>query len=198
MAEAVRFVTVEIGSISFSIGAIDTCNENLSLYKDVIANYDKAIEIDSVWAEPYNNRGVVKDLLSDYNGALRDYNKAIQILIKSFDASTNLDLSEAYSNRAYVKFELHDYQGATEDYNASILIHADLWNYNMRGKVKAVMGDYKDAIEDYNLSIKDYNHYIPAYINRSSAKYKLDDINGGRNDLGEVYHLSQIHISNTH
>ena len=52
-------------------------NNELKDYDASIADYDKAIELDSKCALAYNNRGYSKFLKGDLDGALQDYNKAI-------------------------------------------------------------------------------------------------------------------------
>ena len=59
------------------------------------------------YTKAYNNRGVVKDELKDYQGAISDYNEAIRI---------DPNHTKAYYNRGILKKELKDYQGAISDY----------------------------------------------------------------------------------
>lgn len=55
-----------------------------------IAEYNKAIEIDSNYAVAYYKRGKVNSDLKDYKGAIADYTKAIKI---------NPEYANAYYNR---------------------------------------------------------------------------------------------------
>ena len=59
-------------------------------------------------AEEYFNSGSDKHNLKDYNGAISDYNKAIEI---------NPNLAVAYYNRAISKYFTNDLTGACEDAN---------------------------------------------------------------------------------
>ena len=54
----------------------------------------------------YYNRGVSKDKLKDYNGAISDYTKAIEL--EPNDAS-------AHYNRGISKYYTNDLKGACED-----------------------------------------------------------------------------------
>ena len=61
-----------------------------------IEDYSKAIEIDPDYAEAYNNRGFVYDVMGEYGQAIDDFNKAIELVP---------DYAKAYYNRGvtYVK-----------------------------------------------------------------------------------------------
>ena len=83
-------------------------------------------------AEEYYDSGVEKADSGDYQGAIKDYNKAIEI---------NPNYSEAYFNRGIVKYRLGDYQGEIEDYNKAIEINPDYSKaYYNRGITKLQLG----------------------------------------------------------
>jgi tetratricopeptide (TPR) repeat protein len=84
--------------------------------------------------ETYYNRGVTKYLLTDYQGALSDFNKAIE---KDPNAET-------YLRRGIVKYILMDYQGATGDFNKAIELNPQLANaFVYRGSVKFIQKDFR-------------------------------------------------------
>ena len=76
-------------------------------YYGAISDYTKAIEINPIEADVYNNRGNVKVALKDYYGAISDYTKAIEM---------NPNYSKAYSNRGITKKAMGDIQGACSDW----------------------------------------------------------------------------------
>ena len=59
----------------------------------------------------YRESGNIKLNSQDYQGAISDYTKAIEI---------NPGFAEAYCNRGSAKSELKDYSGAISDYNKAI------------------------------------------------------------------------------
>ena len=63
------------------------------------------------WA--YNNRGSAKFNLKDYQGAIEDYDKAIEL---------DPNYAKAYNNRGAAKGNLGDNQGAIKDYDKAIEI----------------------------------------------------------------------------
>jgi tetratricopeptide (TPR) repeat protein len=103
-------------------------------YKGAITDCNKAIELDSQFAEAYDVRGTAKDELKDYKGALEDYNKAIEI---------NPQYADAFYNRGIVKFHLNDIEGAIADYTKAIEINPQCAEaYINRGVRKINLEDF--------------------------------------------------------
>ena len=69
-------------------------------YREAIADYTKAIEINPQDANSYYNRGLSKSYLQDHKGAISDYNISIKI---------NPQVAVAYNNRGNAKYDLSDY-----------------------------------------------------------------------------------------
>lgn len=90
--------------------------------------------------EEYFNKGNTKIEAGDNNGAIQDYNKAIEI---------NPKLDAAFRNRAAAKIELTDYQGAVLDYNKAIELNPKVDSYYNRGVVKNSKADYDGACVDW-------------------------------------------------
>lgn len=62
------------------------------LYKEAIASYDRAIEQDSSYVEPWNNRGIAMIMMNEsYVEALRSFDRALEI---------DPHCMEAWANRA--------------------------------------------------------------------------------------------------
>ena len=68
-------------------------------YSGAIADFDKAIELDSNYAGAYINRGTAKSELQDLIGAITDYNKAIEL---------DPNFAIAYINRGLNKYKQKD------------------------------------------------------------------------------------------
>lgn len=122
----------------------------------------------------------------NFQGALADYNRAIEINPRS---------ANAYYNRGLIKAtKLQDNQGALADYNRAIQIKPNYdAAYNNRGNLKAADAqDYQGALADYNRAIKIKPGNADAYYNRGVLKYTLlKDTPGGIADLQRSVKLSQ-------
>ena len=117
-------------------------------------------------ASDFLESGNAKYDLKDYNGAISDYTKAIEL---------DPDYADAYNNRGLSKFKLEDYKGAIADYTKVIELKPDdaATFYNSRGILKKKLKDYDGAITDYNKAISLNPDFAEAYKNRGISKENL-------------------------
>ena len=88
----------------------------------------------------YYSRGNSKRDLKDYDGAIADYTKAIDL---------DPNFASAYNNRANSKVRLKNYIGAIFDYNKAIDLDPNFASaYNNRGIANFLIGGKKSACED--------------------------------------------------
>ena len=89
-------------------------------------------------SEEYNDRGWNKFEKSDYKGALKDFNKVIELNPNALN----------YFVRGLTKNALEDYNGAILDYNKTIELGYYGAYYN-RGNAKALLDDIEGACADW-------------------------------------------------
>ena len=156
-------------------------SDNKGEYEEAIKKYDKAIELNSNYAEIYNNRGVVKNKLRKYQEAIADYNKAIEL---------NPNYVEAYNNRGNAKKDLGQHQEAIADYDKAIELNPDFAGaYSNRGATKSNWGQHQEAIADHDKAVElDQNDAI-AYNNRGIAKSKLGQYQEAIDDFNKAIEL---------
>ena len=128
--------------------------------------------------------GNIKQEADDMEGALDDYNKAIQIDDK---------FSRAYLSRGSVKFILQDFEAAIVDFNTTIdLAEKEMEVCNKRGNVKTLLEDHKGATKEFNKAASMRPILAEALFNRGNVKYFLEDKTGCCEDLqlaGELGYL---------
>lgn len=98
--------------------------------------YSFAVE-PSMDAEAYYNRGIAYDNKGEYDRAIADYNKALEI---------NPRHAGAYNNRGLAYYSKGEYDHAIADYNKAIEInprHAEA--YNNRAVAYYYKGEYNKA-----------------------------------------------------
>ena len=184
-------------------------------FAEAIAAYNKAIELNPNLAAAYNNRGVAKRNLGQYEAAIADYDAAIRLdstyvaaynnrgiakmnldqyeaAIADYDAAIRLDstCTEAYNNRGIAKMNLDQYEAAIADYGAAIRLDSTYAEaYCNRGIAKGYLDQYEAAIADYGAAIRLYPDFTDAYFRRGNAKAQLDRIDEARQDFEMVLNL---------
>ncbi len=90
-------------------------------------------------ADDYNSRGLAKEAKGDHDGAIADYNRAIELAAKlaifcvdgtiaDYNRAIELDPKQprAYMNRGFAKQAKDDVDGAIADYNRALELAAKL------------------------------------------------------------------------
>ena len=110
----------------------------------------------------YFYNGLAKYNSNDFEGAIADYTKVIEI-----DPSIVL----AYLNRALAKLNSNDFEGAISDYTKAIEINPSYAKgYVNRGNVKDKLENHQEAIYDYTKAIDIDPSYANAYCYRGVSK----------------------------
>ena len=125
--------------------------------------------------EYFFNRAQDKFELADYEEAILDYNKALEL--------SPTEICLVYSMRGNAKRNLGDFDGAISDQNKALdfdPLYAD--GYFNRGSAKYKMGDFDGAIEDYTQVIKINPKDSDAFFNRANIKKEIGDIKGACED----------------
>ncbi len=145
---------------------------NLGNYDAAIKDYTEAIRIVKPTLEElpkeqsaglYNDRGLSYFLNNDFNHAMADYKKAIEIKPK---------YAEAYNNQGFIFYEMGKYDRAIADYTKAIEINPNLAEaYNNRGLAYHQKNQYNLAIADYTRAIEINPGGTMAYNNRASTYY---------------------------
>jgi serine/threonine protein kinase len=126
------------------------CHEELD-FKQALANYNKAIDLDPKYTYAYYSRGILKaNELGDPVGALADYSKAIEL---------NPRFASAYHGRAILEAEIFsNLVRALADYNKAIELDpqcADIYYHRAllkKNKIKdrlSAIQDFRDAATLY-------------------------------------------------
>ena len=125
--------------------------------------------------EYYFNRAQDKFELADYEEAILDYNKALEL--------SPTEICLVYSMRGNAKRNSGDFDGAISDQNKALdfdPLYAD--GYFNRGSAKYKMGDFAGAIEDYTQVIKINPKDSDAFFNRANIKKEIGDMRGACED----------------
>ncbi len=137
--------------------------------KDKIELFTQVIKLEPKNFDAYFHRGIAKNDLGDYYGAMMDYSK---IIIYKPDA-------DSYYNRGNSKFSLEDFNGAKNDYESALKLDPQFIDalYNL-ACTKYFLEDYVSSIVDLSNIIEAVPTQSKAYTQRANAllalkKYKL-------------------------
>ena len=134
-------------------------------------------------ADDFFNRARAKKAAGDLDGAIADYDRAIQIDPKA---------AAIYNNRGLAKQAKGDLDAAIADFNRAIQLNPkDTIAYSNRGNAKRDKGDLDGAILDYNRAIRLDPKYAYAYYNRGLAKKQKSDLDGAIADYNRVIELDR-------
>ena len=176
---------------------------NQSLIKRRVSSYNNSQNsgYDKIQYKEYFDSAKSKMKLEDYNGAISDFNKAIEL---------DPNYAGVYILRGTSKTRLYDFYGAISDYTKVIEFdkispssYKFLFNggvdkedvyffqaYYFRAITKMKLEDYNGAISDFNKAIELDPNNAGAYMNRGNTKIKLKDFYGAISDYTKVIELN--------
>lgn len=134
-------------------------NEKIDLYTQVI-------ELEPKNLDAYFYRGLAKNDLGDYSGAIVDYSK---IIVLEPDADT-------FYNRGNSRYSINDYAGAQEDYQSAFKLDSNFLDalYSL-GCVKYDVGDFEGSIKDFTTLINAIPNQTKFYFHRALAAVALEN-----------------------
>jgi len=100
-------------------------------------------------ATAYMNRGINRSILEEYDTALADYNKSVEIresLKKTGVWQDALDVSMSYKNRALAYFDIDNLEAAIKDYDSAINVL--IKELDERPELQEVYNEYFDELKD--------------------------------------------------
>lgn len=159
-------------------------------YKKIITELiDKATDYNGIdeeklitYSRKYYRQGRVKYDNYDYNEAIKNFDKAIE-----------LDPNDwiAYKFRGITNDELGKYQEAIKDYDKIIELNPkNSIAYNNRGYAKNNCGKYEEAIKDFDMTIELNPKHSTVYSNRGYAKAKLEKYEEAIKDFEKAIEIS--------
>ncbi|WP_225902937.1 tetratricopeptide repeat protein [Pseudanabaena yagii] len=164
-------------------------------YEEVIASYDRAVEIKPDYHEAWYNRGIALDNLGRYEEEIASYDQAVAIKpdlhqawynrgvaldnlgryeeeIASYDQAVAIkpDKHEAWNNRGVALVNLGRNEEAIASYDRAVAIKPDKHEaWNNRGIALGNLGRYEEAIASYDRAVEIKPDFHEAWNNRGIA-----------------------------
>jgi tetratricopeptide (TPR) repeat protein len=126
-------------------------------------------------ASAFLQKGINSIQSEDYQQAIKDFDKAIEL---------NPNLAEAYNNRGLVYGKLGNLQQAIKDFDKAIELNPNYAEaYYSRGIAFGKLGNLQQEIKDYDKAIELNPDLAQAYYNRGNAHMNLDNLQQATKDL---------------
>jgi serine/threonine protein kinase len=168
----------------------------------------------------YNKRGLAHASMRNYEQAIRDYTKAIELdrhyseaynnrsaahlMMENYgqavlDCNWALELTPhfiaALVNRGIAYTGLRNYEEALNDYNKVIELNPrNIYAYYNRGNTYVWMGNYEDALMDYTQVITLNPEFLAAYVNRGVVYDQLEDWEQALLDYDKAIKLNPAYV----
>lgn len=151
------------------------------MYDESIIDLNRAIEIDSTFNQGYlfSDRANAKDMLRDYNGAIKDYSMAL-VICKN-DVKKTTPKENFFYYRADTYLQIGDTTSAIHDLDSALYY----WNSFARaawrrGQVNVALGQFEKAMKDYRRFSLDsvnaeFDYYADDFFYQGLAKLKTGD-----------------------
>jgi tetratricopeptide (TPR) repeat protein len=136
------------------------------------------IQRPSLDAESHIYRGHHNFLNGNYDEAISDYNRAIEL---------NPEFSEAYYTRGSAYDRKGQYNHAIDDYTKAIELNPYFVEaYSNRGVANGIIGRYDRSISDLKKAIEIRPNFADSYYNRGSA---YDSERGDLDNCSRIFRL---------
>lgn len=189
-----------------------TSQLSIDYYKNQILIFDQLIKQNNKLSNNYLYRGILKSLINDFNGAITDFDQAIQLdernlpaylmrantrvkLIETIEGiAQSAGLSTAQQQRNQTLMNRENQNSYTNealsdiftDYSVVLYMNPDfVFGYYNRGNLYVKSEKYFDALEEFNKAISIDPDFAEAYYNRGLVKILLGDVKGGAVDLSQ-------------
>ena len=154
---------------------IPICTEIIELER---SPHDKAFA--------YYNRGLAYYYKGDFDRAIEDFNKALEL---------DPNYIGAHYNRGLAYYYKGDFDRAIEDFNKALELDPNyIGTYYNRGLAYYYKGDFDRAIEDFNKALELDPNYIGIYYNRGLAYYYKGDFDRVIEDFNKALELDPNYI----
>jgi serine/threonine protein kinase len=169
----------------------------------------------------YNKRGLAHASTRNYEQAIHEYTRAIELGPLYAEAYNNrgsaylilgsyrqaiLDFSRALDlvpdfvaatiNRGIAYTAWENYERALADFNQAIALNAkNIYAYYNRGNTRVRMGHFKEALDDYDRAIELDGEFVAAYVNRGVVQNRLMHYQEAIADYNQAIALNPDEIS---
>ena len=182
----------------------------MSIVDALVADYPEE-------AGAYFGRALIQDSLGEYDAAVADYSRAIELDPTYYDAYVNRgliymtqgkveesianytraieispDYALSFNNRGYSYAQIGNYDAALADYTTAITMEPDSFDaYFNRGTSYSALSRFDEAIADFNRVLELNSQFVLAYVNRGYIYQLRGNTSGAIADYWSYIHLNE-------
>jgi tetratricopeptide (TPR) repeat protein len=143
-----------------------------------LADFDEAIEGNPDRATAYFNRGLLHNILGNFEAAITDFNQALEFLP---------DYDEVYYQRGTSYFHLKNFDQALKDFNQAIQLNSfSIKSYYKRADIYAEHGDVPSVLENYAQVLSQIPNDANAYHHRGVFLAKIGELHSAIADFSSA------------
>ncbi|MFH0867147.1 MAG: tetratricopeptide repeat protein [Bacteroidota bacterium] len=158
----------------YSSYALGNAYNDAGNVENAVRFYTRSIEINPDFIDSYNNRGVMRNQIKDYSGAIADLTIALK-----YPAATTY----TYFNRGMAYYYKTEYENAISDFDEAVRLKDDFTDaFIYRANAMSSLEKYEEALIDYDNAIELDPGNGLAFANRARTKYFLKNASGACND----------------
>ncbi len=143
----------------FNIGTLRMRQGRLA---EAIDSLNTAIRLHPQFGQAFNNRGYVKHLMADIDGAAKDYDRSVRL---------DPENPDEYYNRGLFRLKIQDLAGAIADYTRAIEINPRFAGaFHDRGRAYLAQAKLDEAHRDFDRAIELDPELFVSYGNRGLVR----------------------------
>jgi tetratricopeptide (TPR) repeat protein len=145
-----------------------------------VASFNNAIAADSLNPEYLHYRGIAREKLKDYRGAIADIRKAVK----------GNPVYELYYLLGQLQIATSDFRGCMHSFNLAVQKNPTDTALYSRAVCRHRAGEYESALQDYNFAIAKNGNNDSFLCGRGMVKMELRDVNGAAADFTRAIELN--------
>jgi tetratricopeptide (TPR) repeat protein len=143
-----------------------------------LADFDEAIQGNPGRATPYFNRGLLHNILGNFEAAITDFNQTLEYLP---------DYDEVYYQRGVSYFHLKNLDQALNDFDQAIQLNSfSIKSYYKRAEIYAEHGDVPSVLENYAQVLSKIPNDANAYHHRGVFLAKIGELHSAIVDFSSA------------
>lgn len=144
-------------------------------FSDAIEEFEKAIELNPLYAEAFLYKGLAQLETGDTDEAIRSFTITIEI-------------DPAYSDQAHYfrgvgRYNKEQYVESIEDLSIAIRMNPDFVAFYQRGKANLRLKEYTRSLQDFEIALRLEPDFYDAYLYRGINLYYLEEYEYAIEDL---------------